>query len=289
MKLNRTPLILLAIAGLLGGFVYFYEIQGAPQREEAQQKAKQLFSFKEEEVQKLTLKTAQETFSFRKEVTPASPSDAQSGNSPTPSPTVSATTPATSPTTSPTASPTTSPTASPTTSSTASPAASPAASPKMTWRMTMPHQNPANEASIAYLLSLMATAKSEKTLKEATSKQTEFGFDQPLAIVEVTLKNQQTQRLVLGKPDFNRAFLYAQVNPPEKPGAELSVLLVPMEFENAVKRPLTEWELQPEKQTSPKKKSSTPIDKSKEKSTPNNQSTPEKSTNKSIQESPKQP
>ncbi|GAB4334098.1 MAG: DUF4340 domain-containing protein [Leptolyngbyaceae cyanobacterium] len=113
------------------------------------------------------------------------------------------------------------------------------------WQMTNPKTTAASNASVAYLLNLLATAKREKTLTVPTAKQAELGFDHPLAIVDVTLKDQKTHRLVLGNPDFNRSYLYAQVDPPEKPQPELSVSLVTMDFENAVKRPVPEWEGQP--------------------------------------------
>ncbi len=113
------------------------------------------------------------------------------------------------------------------------------------WQMTSPKTTLASNASVAYLLNLLATAKREKTLTVPTAKQAEFGFDNPLAIVDVTLKDQKTHRLILGNADFNRSYLYAQADPPEKPQQDLSVSLVSMDFENAVKRPLSEWEGQP--------------------------------------------
>lgn len=113
------------------------------------------------------------------------------------------------------------------------------------WQMTSPKTTVASNASVAYLLNLLATAKREKTITVPAAKQAEFGFDTPLAIVDVTLKDQKTHRLILGNPDFNRSYLYAQADPPANPQQDLSVSLVPMDFENAVKRPLSEWEGQP--------------------------------------------
>jgi hypothetical protein len=69
----------------------------------------------------------------------------------------------------------------------------------------------------------------------------DFGLDEPVGTVEVKLKNQQTHRLILGKPDFNQSFLYAQANPPENRLEAIEVLLVPTDLENAVDRPLLEW------------------------------------------------
>ncbi|MDJ0772838.1 MAG: DUF4340 domain-containing protein [Mastigocoleus sp. MO_167.B18] len=57
MKLPRTTLILVLLALGLGGFVYFFEIQGTKQREAAQAQEKQIFSFAAEDIQTLNIKT----------------------------------------------------------------------------------------------------------------------------------------------------------------------------------------------------------------------------------------
>ncbi|MBW4471655.1 MAG: DUF4340 domain-containing protein [Stenomitos rutilans HA7619-LM2] len=200
MKLQRTPLILLAIALVLGAFVYLYEVQGKPQREAAQAQTEQLFAFKEEEVRSLTLTTPSETLAFAK--TPAARVAFPSGNDPK--------------------------------------AAQPQAG-TLVWAMTVPDKAVANDASVAYLLNLMATGKRQQTLKMPLAQQAEFGFDKPIAIADVKLANQQTHRLVLGKPNFNRSALYAQVDPPAQATTERSVVLVSTDFENAVNRPLADW------------------------------------------------
>lgn len=111
------------------------------------------------------------------------------------------------------------------------------------WQMREPRVL-ADEASVAYLLNLLATASSDRVIAAAAADQKEFGFDQPLATIDVTLDNQETHRLVLGGYDFNRSFIYAQADPPADSSADLEVLLVSPEFENAVSRPLAEWQSQ---------------------------------------------
>ena len=108
------------------------------------------------------------------------------------------------------------------------------------WQMTSPNQVRANDASVAYLLNAIASANSAAPLTAPTAKQAEFGFDSPLATVELTLKDSKTHRLILGKPNFNRTSLYAQIDP--QPGSELKIFLVSLDFENAVNRPLSEWQ-----------------------------------------------
>jgi hypothetical protein len=201
MKLQRTPLILLLIALVLGGFVYFYEVQGAPQREAAQANAEKLFQFKEEEVQTLKVATQQQTLSFVK--TPAGrlkdTVKQQIDQEKLSKPEV------------------------------------------LIWLMTAPEEAAANEGAIAYLLNLMATGSSEQRFQVPSAKLAEFGLDKPLATVEVKLNNQQTHKLVLGKPNFNRTALYTQIDPPSNPTTDVSVALVSMDFESAVSRPLAEW------------------------------------------------
>jgi Domain of unknown function (DUF4340) len=192
MKFQKTPLILLFSALVLGGFVYFYELKKEPQPTEAQSESKPVFAFKEEEVQAFTIQTSKQTFSFEK---------------------VSATVPANQ-----------------------KGAANPAF-----WQMTVPEKAPADAGSVAFLLNLMATSRSDRTLPTPANRKSEFGLEPPTATVEVKLGNQQTHRLLLGKPNFNRSFLYALVDPLVNPTQDLAVLLVPIEFQNAVDRPLAEW------------------------------------------------
>ena len=66
MKLQRTTWILLSLALVLGGFVYFYEIQGKSQREAIQAKQKQIFDFPEEEIQELIVEKSQRTLKFER-------------------------------------------------------------------------------------------------------------------------------------------------------------------------------------------------------------------------------
>jgi hypothetical protein len=207
MKVQRTPLILLLLALLLGLGVAVYETQVSPKQEQAQAKTEQLFSFKEEDVQTLSVTTPAQTVSFVK--TPAGRLDAKQKTN------------------------------------------SPALANATVWMMVAPTQTYADEASVAYLLNLMATGKRQQTLTVPASKRAEFGFDQPQAIAEVKLNNQQTHRLVLGKPNFDRSALYAQVDPPTDPAKDLSILLVSNDFGNAVNRPLAEWQM---KQDKPKTK-----------------------------------
>ncbi|MGA7933798.1 MAG: DUF4340 domain-containing protein [Kovacikia sp.] len=205
MKLQRTPLILLLIALLLGSVVLIYEIQAKPQQEAAEVKKDQLFGFKEEEVQTLDLTTQTQKLAFVK--TPAGrltsnqkQDPKQAGKSAEKQPDSSG------------------------------------------WMMTAPTKVLAEDGAVAYLLNLIATGQRQQTLTIPAAKLAEFGLDKPLAIADVKLSNQKTHRLVLGKPNFDRSAIYAQVDPPANSTGDVSVILVSIDFENATTRPLSEWQ-----------------------------------------------
>ena len=184
MKLQQTTLILLLLALGLGGFVYFYEIQGATQRQEAETQEQQIFSFRASQVRSLSIKTKQQTLLLERQ-------DKSSG--------------------------------------------------QPSWLMKAPSQAPASDAAVSYLMDLLVQGKSQRTLQVPASQLQEYGLVQPQATVEVGLEDRKTHRLVLGKPGFNKSFLYAQVDPPAIASGNVAVLLVSTDFENAVNRPLSEW------------------------------------------------
>lgn len=182
MKLKSTTLILVLAALLLGGFVYFFEVRSASQQE-VEERAQKLFSFEEDKVESLSLKTQLRTLTFER---------SDEGN----------------------------------------------------WQMTTPEQVPAEDAAVAYLLNLLATGRSDRTLTIPTEQREEFGLHQPLATIEVTLDNQETHKLIVGGYDFSRNFLYAQVDPPTETVENLEVSLISPDFDNAVNRPFGEWKRQ---------------------------------------------
>lgn len=195
MKLQRTTLILILLALGLGGFVYFYEVQGATQRQSAKAKQQQIFSFEEEQVQAFTVKTQKQTLLFEREDKAGKP----------------------------------------------------------IWQMKSPSNTLASDASVSYLMNLLVKGKSDRIIQVPAAQLQEYGFNQPQATVVVKLKNHQTHQLILGKPDFNRNFLYTQADPPAKPNGNVDVLLVSTDFENAVNRQLSEWKSQEVSESSSEK------------------------------------
>jgi hypothetical protein len=193
MKLPRTTLILIFLALGLGGFVYFYEIKGATQREEIKEKQQQIFSFTADDVQSLTVKTKKLTLTLER--------NAQSDR------------------------------------------------PK--WLLKSPVSEPANDAIVSYLMDLLVGGKSDRTFPISANQLGEYGLDQPQATININLKNQKTHQLILGKPNFNRSFVYAQADSSAQPNGNINVLLVSTDFENAVNRDLSEWKQPVENQGIP--------------------------------------
>ncbi|OUL29966.1 hypothetical protein BV378_04945 [Nostoc sp. RF31YmG] len=116
------------------------------------------------------------------------------------------------------------------------------------WLLKSPVSEPANDAIVSYLMDLLVKGKSDvydglrqRSLSIPPSQKADFGLDQPQATINISLKNQQSHQLLLGKPNFNRSFLYAQADPTVKPDGNIDVLLVSTDFENAVNRDISEW------------------------------------------------
>ncbi|MFO5493323.1 MAG: DUF4340 domain-containing protein, partial [Cuspidothrix sp.] len=113
---------------------------------------------------------------------------------------------------------------------------------KPQWEIKSPISTPANDAIVSYLIDLLADSKSERTVPVSPVELSEFGLDQPVATIDVKLKNQQTHQLILGKGDFNNQFLYAQADPHKN----MNLLLVSKDFVNAVNRDISEWKQIPD-------------------------------------------
>lgn len=64
--MKKSTVILLLTAIGLGAFVYFYEITGGKKREEAEESAKKLFPFKQDDITEISLNRAGETLRFEK-------------------------------------------------------------------------------------------------------------------------------------------------------------------------------------------------------------------------------
>ena len=110
------------------------------------------------------------------------------------------------------------------------------------WLLTSSTSEPANDGIVAYLTDLLVQGESDRTLSTPANQLGEFGLDQPLATIDITLKNQTTHQLILGKPDFNGRFLYAKTDSTTPENGNVNILLVSTDFQNAVNRDISEWQ-----------------------------------------------
>jgi Domain of unknown function (DUF4340) len=111
------------------------------------------------------------------------------------------------------------------------------------WRLSAPRSVPANPATVAFLTNLLTTTQRDRTLNVSPDRAAEFGLDQPTGTITITLTDQKRHQLVLGKPSFDRTFLYALIDP-DPQAKELSVSLISPQFANAVDRDLAEWQVE---------------------------------------------
>ncbi len=183
--MQKTTLVLVLIALGLGGYVYFYEIRSPSQEEIATKSQQSLFSFTEEDVQRLEIeKETGETFEFVRLETTAS-----------------------------------------------------------SWRMKRPEGAPAEEGAIVFLLDLLVKESSSKTFTAEANQLENYGLDNPLATINVELQDQIKHQVLLGNPTFDEKQIYAQINPEDGETQEISIL--PIDFQYAVERSLSEWKQSP--------------------------------------------
>lgn len=223
MKFQRSTLVLMLLAICIAGAVYFYESTVVPSQQEAKAKQKEILNLDEDQVQSLTVTTKDKSLRFDRSAIAGEPQPEQpvwvmeilQGRSPTRE--------------------------KPATGSQAGQEGTSATPETEENRSTIPSTYPANEAYVSFLLSELVKGKSDRTVIATPQQRRDYGLETPMATVEVTLKNGETHKVILGGRDFTGSSLYAQVDPPAETTGEQPVLLVSTNFENAVDRPLEEW------------------------------------------------
>ena len=117
-----------------------------------------------------------------------------------------------------------------------------------TWQMEKPEKVPAEDGIVAFLSDLLVDGESESTLDIKNRELKEYGLDKPFATIQVELEEGKKHQIILGNPDFSDKFVYALKDYDEEKEAEAKLLLVPMNFKNAVDRDLAEWKRKEDKQ-----------------------------------------
>ena len=110
-----------------------------------------------------------------------------------------------------------------------------------TWQMEKPEKVPAEDGIVAFLSDLLVDGESESSLDIENRELKEYGLDKPFATIQVELEEGQKHQMILGNPDFSDKFVYALKDYDEENQEEAELLLVPMNFKNAVDRDLGEW------------------------------------------------
>lgn len=109
------------------------------------------------------------------------------------------------------------------------------------WQMKQPKDIPASDAAVSFLLNLLVEGESDRTFTIAPEQKSEYGLEKPFAEIEVELKDSRRE-LILGNPNFDNKFVYAQVDSSSQADEDLAVILVPIDFQYAVERELEEWQ-----------------------------------------------
>lgn len=123
------------------------------------------------------------------------------------------------------------------------------ASEEFFWQITEPEEKKADEPTVEFLLSKMASLKSDRSLITSASNLAQYGLETSENILEIKLKNGENYRLLLGQPDFSESFIYATLETGEEETENVSVLLIPQNFKNIIAKPISEWESQEEEET----------------------------------------
>ena len=249
MKFQRSTIILLFGALLMGGAFYYYETLIIPAQEAKEAFARKLFKFKEEDVQALFVKTQSQTLRFERASDLSTPQDlwlmqileVAEAKEEKPSPKA---TPKATANPEETAAETPAETAEETVNAEETAATENSQSPdRMPEKSTQTFQEKvyANEAYVSFLLEQLVSDRSQQTLTATPEQVKEYGLNPPVAIIEVILKDQRIYQMILGKSEFSGNAIYAQVNPPLPETENQTVLVVSKNFEYAVDRTLEDW------------------------------------------------
>ena len=113
------------------------------------------------------------------------------------------------------------------------------------WQMKQPENVPASDASIAFLLDLVAKGTSDRSFTIPVSNLSQYGLDETATKITIELNNQESHGIVLGNSNISDRFVYAQVdslaNNQETARTETQVILVAKNWHYAVNRDLSEW------------------------------------------------
>ncbi len=110
------------------------------------------------------------------------------------------------------------------------------------WQMKQPEDTIANDAVVSFLVNLLVGENSDRSFNIPIEQKKDYGLDKPLGTIQIQLKDNSSHQLIIGKPDFQEQFLYAQIDPPSPLEKEITINLVSQDFQSALLRQPDEWQ-----------------------------------------------
>ncbi|MCC5897329.1 MAG: DUF4340 domain-containing protein [Phormidium sp. BM_Day4_Bin.17] len=228
MKLKRSTQVLLLLAVIFGGGVLLYEGAIAPEFERQRQEEQRAFRFEASAIRQMTLTRADYTVQLTKLDEPLEiPSEDETRFTTT------------------------------------------------DWQSVMLEDgepqgeaNPANDAYVSFLLMVLENARSDRPIVTTADNLGEYGLESPRARLRIELDDGEVQELWVGDRDFTGSFVYGWVRSGDEilgdtlneeaeedteseeaqettDSREVSVILLPLNVENAVNRSREDWQAQP--------------------------------------------
>ncbi|MEM9451447.1 MAG: DUF4340 domain-containing protein [Cyanobacteria bacterium P01_E01_bin.6] len=113
------------------------------------------------------------------------------------------------------------------------------------WKMVQPETFLASDASVSFLLNLLATGESDRTFAVSADELGDFGLADPQAMIDIVLQDETSHQIVLGDFDFSQQSMYARVDAEIVDAAAadtVDIVLVPTTFDAAVNRSVEDWQ-----------------------------------------------
>lgn len=109
------------------------------------------------------------------------------------------------------------------------------------WSMIKPDKIKAEAGAISFLINPLVGEDIKSSFSISAKEKADYGLDKPIAKLTIILNNNQTYKLIFGKPNFDEKFVYTLIDPVENETSKLTVNLLPISLKYAVERPLSEW------------------------------------------------
>jgi hypothetical protein len=110
------------------------------------------------------------------------------------------------------------------------------------WQMKKPEDVVANTGAVIFLVELLLDSQIDRTLTISSNQLAEYGLDKPTAKIIVLLQNSRTQTLILGRVSFDDRFIYGYRSDGVTQASEITLLLLPKTFQEAVTKETKEWQ-----------------------------------------------